>query len=57
MTVFRENKKTGLRCGITDTGILFLGDNRSGYNLRDTPENRDRIMRDFDYYNDEEVTQ
>lgn len=52
MKIFKENKKTGLRCGITDTGVLFLGNNRSGYNLPDTPENREYIMQDFDYWND-----
>lgn len=44
-------KKFGtLECGINDDGDLFLGDDRSGYNLRDTPENRERIVEDFEYY-------
>ena len=51
MTIFKENKKTGLQCGINDYGELFLGDDRSGYNLTDTPENRKNILVDFDYYN------
>ena len=51
MTIFKENEKTGLQCGVNDYGELFLGDNKSGYNLRDTPENRERIVADFDYYN------
>ena len=51
MTIFKENKQTGLSCGINDDGDLFLGDDRSGYNLPDTPENRERILSDFDYYN------
>lgn len=51
MTIFKENKKTGLQCGINDYGELFLGDDRSGYNLTDTPENRKYILVDFDYYN------
>lgn len=53
MTIFKENKKTGLQCGINDYGELFLGDDRSGYNLTDTPENRKNILVDFDYYNGE----
>ena len=51
MTIFKENKKTGLQCGINDYGELFLGDDRSGYNLTDTPESRKNILVDFDYYN------
>lgn len=51
MTIFKENKKTGLQCGINDYGELFLGDDGSGYNLTDTPENRKNILVDFDYYN------
>ena len=41
MMIFKENKKTGLQCGINDYG--------SGYNLTDTPENREHILVDFDY--------
>ena len=51
MIIFKENKKTGLQCGINDYGELFLGDNRSGYNLPDTEENRETVKRDFDYWN------
>ena len=51
MTIFKENQKTNLQCGINDDGVLFLGDNVSGYNLPDTPENRNRILSDFDRYN------
>ncbi len=53
MTIFKENKKTGLQCGINDNGELFLGDAKSGYNLRDTEKNREWIKADFDYYNEE----
>lgn len=51
MTIFAENKQTGLQCGINDYGELFLGNDRSGYNLPDTPENRELIMNDFEYWN------
>ena len=51
MTIFAENKQTGLQCGINDYGELFLGNNNSGYNLPDTPENRELIMNDFEYWN------
>ena len=51
MYIFKENKQTGLSCGVNDYGELFLGDSKSGYNLPDTPENRDLIRADFDYYN------
>jgi hypothetical protein len=52
MIIFKENKGTGLSCGINDNGELFLGDDKSGYNLQDTPDNRDYILRDFDNYNE-----
>ena len=51
MKIFKENKETGLQCGVNDYGEVFLDDNRSGYNLPDTPENRERVIADFDYYN------
>ena len=53
MRIFKENKKTGLQCGINDFGELFLGDRESGYNLPFTEENMFRIMADFDYQNKE----
>lgn len=40
-------KYNELECGINDDGDLFLGDDRSGYNLPDTLENRERILNDF----------
>ena len=51
MVIFKENKKSGLQCGINDYGELFLGDDNSGYNLPDTPENREYIKNDFENYN------
>lgn len=51
MIIFKENKKTGLQCGVNDFNEVFLGDNRSGYNLPDTEENREKVKRDFDYWN------
>lgn len=51
MIIFKENKKTGLQCGVNDFNELFLGDNKSGYNLPDTEENRETVKRDFDYWN------
>lgn len=51
MIIFKENKETGLQCGINNFGEIFLGDNESGYNLPDTIENRQLIKVDFDYYN------
>ena len=32
----------------------FLGSNGAGYNLPDTPENRTRIMADFEFYTNDE---
>ena len=50
MVIFREDKATGISCGINDYGELFCGGNMSGYNLPDTPENRDQIIADFEYW-------
>lgn len=36
-----------IECGVNDDGVLFLGDDTCGYNLIDTPENRERILIDF----------
>ena len=52
MTIFKENPEFRLSCGINDDGDLFLGDEVSGYNMPDTPENREFIMEDFDNYNE-----
>ena len=37
-----------LSCGINAEGDLFLGTSTSGYNLPDTPENREYILEDFE---------
>ena len=50
MTIFKEDKRTGISCGVNDYGELFLGNDGSGYNLPDTPENRSYILSDFDFW-------
>ena len=55
MTIFKENKETGLQCGVNDYGNLFLGNDRSGCILPDTLENRERVLAEFDYYNDDDI--
>ena len=50
MEIWKRDEKTGIECGINDAGELFLGNDSSGYNLPDTEENREYILRDFDYY-------
>lgn len=45
--VWMRDEKTGLECGVNGDGDLFLGDDNGGYNLRDTAENRERIINDF----------
>lgn len=51
MTIFKENKETGLSCGINDNGDLFLGDKESGYNLPYSEENKLFVLNDFEFYN------
>ena len=48
MKIFAE--ANGVSCGVNDDGDLFLGNDRSGYNLPDTPENREYILSDFAYW-------
>ena len=50
MQVWKRDERTGIECGINDDGELYLGDDRSGFNLPDTEENREVILRDFEYY-------
>lgn len=48
MEIWKRDEETGIECGINDFGELFLGNDFSGYNLPDTPENREYILMDFD---------
>jgi hypothetical protein len=50
MEIWKRDEKTGIEIGVNDSGELFLGNDSSGYNLSDTEENRDYVLRDFDYY-------
>ena len=47
---YGKDERTGIEYGINRDGMLYLGDDKSGYNLYDTPENRERILRDFERY-------
>ena len=47
MEIWKRDEKTGIECGINNFGELFLGNEGSGYNLPDTPENREYILMDF----------
>lgn len=47
MQIFKQSGN--LSCGINDDGDLFLGDNKSGFNLPDTPDYRDYILSLFEY--------
>jgi len=37
MITWLKDGKSGLECGINNDGELYLGDDKSGYNLEDTP--------------------
>lgn len=50
MKIWLEDEKTSIECGINNQGELFLGDDKSGYNLPDTPENREKVINDFCWY-------
>lgn len=50
MIVFYKDVATGIEAGINNDGELFFGDNKSGYNMCDTPDNRRYVERDFERY-------
>ena len=50
MTILYRDEASGIEAGINNDGDLFLGDDKSGYNLHDTPDNRRCIERDFVRY-------
>lgn len=50
MEIWLRDEKTGIECGLNNDGELFLGDDKSGYNLDDTPENREYVIKDFCRY-------
>jgi len=51
VVIFKENKKTGLQCGINAYGELFVGDKESGANMPYTPQNKERILAEFERWN------
>ena len=50
MKIWRRDNATGIEIGVNSEGELFLGNDRSGFNLPDTEENRSILLRDFDFY-------
>ena len=50
MEVLFYDEDTSIEAGINNDGELYLCNPTSGYNLRDTPENREYLRRDFILY-------
>nr|DAT40099.1 MAG TPA: hypothetical protein [Caudoviricetes sp.] len=50
MKIFKQDARTGVSCGVNDFGEVFCGDDRSGCTLPDTPENREYVLADFDFW-------
>ena len=46
--IFRRDEQTGIQCGINDLGRLFIGDKLCWYNMENTPENREKLLADFE---------
>lgn len=46
--IFRRDEQTGIQCGINDLGRLFIGDTLCWYNMENTPENREKLLADFE---------
>ena len=47
--ILKRDEQTGIQCGINDLGRLFIGDTLCWYNMEDTPENREKLLADFEY--------
>ena len=47
--ILKRDEQTGIQCGINDLGRLFIGDTICWYNMEDTPENREKLLADFEY--------
>lgn len=47
--ILKRDEQTGIQCGVNDMGKLFLGDAVCWYNMEDTPENREKLLADFEY--------
>ena len=45
--VWMRDERTGIEVGVNADGELFFGDDSSGYNLPDTPKNREYIRQEF----------
>jgi hypothetical protein len=56
LTVLFKDDTSGLEAGINADGNLYFGDNKSGYNLDDTIDNRHRIARDIERYTGQKIS-
>lgn len=52
-TFYGKDEASGIEYGINIDRELYLGNNKSGYNLRDTAENRRKVLLDFERYTKE----
>ena len=50
LITWSKDKKTGISIGLNSDGNLFLGDDKSGFNLKDTNNNRVRLENEYHYY-------
>lgn len=50
MKIFKQDARTGVSCGVNNFGEVFCGNDRSGYTLPDTLENREYVLADFDFW-------
>lgn len=55
ITFLYKDEKNGLKAGINADGELYFGNDTSGYNLRDTVENRRYIERDIARYTGQKI--
>lgn len=47
--ILRRDEQTGIQCGVNDLGQLFLGDGLCWYVMDDTPENRKKLLADWEH--------
>ena len=47
--ILKRDEQTGIQYGVNDMGQLFIGDRLCWFTAEDTPENREKMLAEFEY--------
>ena len=47
--IFKRDEQTGIQYGVNDMGQLFIGDRLCWFTAEDTPENREKMLAEWEY--------